>query len=102
MNIEESTSEFGDGKLFSLINLSSEVRLAEKEVEREESPSRLNLNLRTRLDVYVVDDEYLLLERYLRCVHEVRVYYQRTTPWIVEDIDKIEMLIECPPLDIIY
>src|ERR1051325_5552713 len=102
MEIEELTSEFGDGKLFSLIDLSSEVPFAEGEVERNETPSRLNRNLRTRLSDYLGDDELLLHLALSSTLHEHRIYHQRITPWIVEEIDRIEMLLEWPPLDIIF
>ena len=98
MDIEESTSELGDETLSSLINLSSEILLAEKEAEIEEFPSRLDMNLRTRLDAGVVEDEFrLLLARFLQCEHELRVYHQWLTPWIVEEIDRLEVLLEWPP-----
>jgi hypothetical protein len=99
MDIEESANEFGFRKLFSLINLSSKIRFAEEEAEINQSALRLNRNLRTWLDGCIVDHELRAPFREKpSMLHEFRVYHQRIIPWVVEEVEPEEVLLELPPL----
>ncbi len=89
MDIEETTSEFGDGKWSSMIDLLSMIRRALERMEKNRSAWGLDRTLRTPLETDTVADECAPARETSSMERELRVYFQRLKPLIVVE-DEID------------